>query len=129
VSRYSVRIALLLASLNDMDVIQGAYLNAPCHEKVYTVCVIEFGVAHVGCVAVIVKALYGLKTSAYVWRKHLAQTVRELRFKSCIADNDVCMRGMESKQQCKLYKYVFVYTELLYISLKPQDILNSLDQH
>jgi Reverse transcriptase (RNA-dependent DNA polymerase) len=42
VSRESVRIALLIASLNDMEVVtadvQGAYLNAPCHEKVYTIC-------------------------------------------------------------------------------------------
>ena len=38
VSRESVRIALTLASLNDLDVktsdIQNAYLTAPCPEKV-----------------------------------------------------------------------------------------------
>jgi Reverse transcriptase (RNA-dependent DNA polymerase) len=69
VSRESVRIALLIASLNDMEVMsadtQGAYLNAPCHEKVYPIRGREFGTENVGRIAVIVKALYGLKTSAY----------------------------------------------------------------
>jgi hypothetical protein len=60
----------------------------------------------------------------------LSQTLRELGFRSCIADNDVWMRGIESKGKGKLYEYVLVYTDdLLCISLKPQDILNSLDQH
>jgi Reverse transcriptase (RNA-dependent DNA polymerase) len=134
VSRESVRIALLIASLNDMDVmsadVQGAYLNAPCHEKVYTVCGMEFGTEFNGRIAVIVKALYGLKTSAFAWREHLSQTLRELGFQSCIADNDVWMRGVDNKIRGKLYEYVLVYTDdLLCISLNPQEILNSLDQH
>ena len=40
VSRESVRIALTLAALNDLEVktsdIQNAYLTAPCSEKVHT---------------------------------------------------------------------------------------------
>jgi hypothetical protein len=40
VSRDSVRLVFLLASLNDLDIlaadIQNAYLNAPTTEKVYT---------------------------------------------------------------------------------------------
>jgi hypothetical protein len=47
VSRESVRIAFLMAELNDLNVmaadIQGAYLNAPSREKVYTICGPEFG--------------------------------------------------------------------------------------
>jgi Reverse transcriptase (RNA-dependent DNA polymerase) len=47
VSRDSVRIAFLIAALNDLKLmaadVQGAYLNAKCHEKVYTVCGPEFG--------------------------------------------------------------------------------------
>ena len=41
VSRESVRIALLLAALNDVEVktadIENAYITAPCSEKIYTV--------------------------------------------------------------------------------------------
>ena len=47
VSRESVRIGLLLAALNDLNVLTGdlqnAYLNAPCEEKVWTTCGPEFG--------------------------------------------------------------------------------------
>jgi hypothetical protein len=41
VSRDSVRIAFLIAALNELDImaadVQGAYLNAPCHEIPYVV--------------------------------------------------------------------------------------------
>jgi Reverse transcriptase (RNA-dependent DNA polymerase) len=126
VSRESVRIALLIASLNDMEVmsadVQGAYLDAPCHEKVYTVCGRDFGTEFVNRIAVIVKALYGLKTSAYAWREHLSQTLRELGFKACVADNDVWMRCIECKTRGKLYEYLLVYTDdLLCVSLQPQE--------
>jgi hypothetical protein len=43
---------------------QGAYLNAPCREKVYTICRTEFG-EHVVKVAVIKLALYRLKSSGF----------------------------------------------------------------
>ena len=47
VSRDSIRIAFTLAALNDLDVlsadVQGAYLNAPTKEKVYTIAGLEFG--------------------------------------------------------------------------------------
>ena len=48
VSRESVRIALTLAALNDLEVkaadIQNAYLTAPLlSEKIWTVCGPEFG--------------------------------------------------------------------------------------
>jgi hypothetical protein len=47
VTRDSVRIAFLLAALNDLNVfaadIGNAYLNAPCREKIWTVAGSEFG--------------------------------------------------------------------------------------
>ncbi|MGH3054233.1 MAG: reverse transcriptase domain-containing protein, partial [Gaiellaceae bacterium] len=66
VSRDSVRIALLIAALNDLDVlaadIGNAYLNAKTREKVYTTAGKEFG-SKQGQPVLIVRALYGLKTS------------------------------------------------------------------
>ena len=63
VSRESVRIALTLAALNDLEVktsdIQNAYLTAPCTEKVHTTLGIKFG-EDKRKTAIIVKALYGL---------------------------------------------------------------------
>jgi Reverse transcriptase (RNA-dependent DNA polymerase) len=101
--------------------VQGAYLNAPCQEKVYTICGREFGIQNIGPIAVIIKAFYGLKTSAYAWREHLSQTLRDTSFWSCLADNDVWMRGIESKTRGKLYEYILVYTDdLLCVSINPR---------
>ena len=67
VSRDTVRLALTIAALNDLDVltadIQNAYLNAPTSEKYYIVCGLEFGEENVGKKALIVRALYGMKSS------------------------------------------------------------------
>jgi Reverse transcriptase (RNA-dependent DNA polymerase) len=109
--------------------IQGAYLNAPCAEKVYTICGPEFG-KYEGRVGVIVKALYGFKTSGYAWRIHLAATLRELNFDMCVADNDVWFRKALKTNKDEYYEYVLVYTnDILAISEKPLDILTCLDQH
>ena len=47
VSRETVRVALTVAALNDLQVktsdVQNAYLTAPCAEKIYTVLGLEFG--------------------------------------------------------------------------------------
>ena len=65
--RESVRIAFLIAALNNLDVIMSevgkAYLNTKTTEKVYGIAVVEFGDADVGKNCIVVRALYGLKTS------------------------------------------------------------------
>ena len=65
VSRDSVRIALLIAELNGLDVLSfdigNAYLNAPCRERVWFKGGIDKGEDH-GKVLVITRALYGLKS-------------------------------------------------------------------
>jgi hypothetical protein len=71
VSRDSVRIAFLLAALNDLKVlaadIGNAYINADAREKVYFVAGDEFGFSLKGRNVIIVKALYGLKSSGAAW--------------------------------------------------------------
>jgi Reverse transcriptase (RNA-dependent DNA polymerase) len=66
VSRELVRIVFLIAALNDLDImtadIGNAYLNAFTSEKVYTITGPEFG-EEAGRVAIIIRALYGLKSS------------------------------------------------------------------
>jgi len=60
VTRESVRIALLMAALNDMSVlganISNAYLTAPTTEKVWTILGAEWG-TDAGKSAIIVRAL------------------------------------------------------------------------
>ena len=90
VGRDSVRIAFLLAALNGLDImvanIGNAYLHAPPRERVYIICGQEFGEEHVGKRALIIRALYGLKSSGAAWRSHLADVIRdELNFTPCKA--------------------------------------------
>ena len=92
VSRESVRIALTLAALNDLEVktadIQSAYLTAPVTKKIYTICGPEFG-ADAGKKAIIVRSLYGLKSAGASFRNHLADCMRHLGWEPCLADQDV----------------------------------------
>ena len=79
VSRESVRIAFLMAALNDLDVlavdIGNVYLNAPCREKVYFTAGPEFGTEHIGKNVIIVRALYGLKSSGAAWHAFFAESL------------------------------------------------------
>ena len=58
VSRESLRLALLIASLNNLDIsccdIVNAYLNAGCREKLWTVAGAEFG-SEKGTIMIIAK--------------------------------------------------------------------------
>ena len=82
VSRESVRIALTVAALNDLQVktsdIENAYLTAPTEEKLYTVLGPEFG-ENKGRTATIVRALYGTKSAGASFRNHLADCMLRVR--------------------------------------------------
>jgi hypothetical protein len=72
-------VTFLLAALNDLDVfsadVGNAYLNA-----VYTTAGPEFGAEIQGQYFLIVRALYGLKSSGAAWRAHLANTLHRMGF-------------------------------------------------
>jgi hypothetical protein len=130
VARDSVRLCFLIVALNDLDLlaadIGNAYLNADTKERVHTTCGPEFG-SNQGCIAVIHKALYGLKSSGAAWRAHLARTLHDMEFKASLADPDVWLRPAV-KDSGELYsKYVFVYVnDILVLSTKPAIIMNTL---
>ena len=94
VTRESVRIAFLIAGLNDLDVlacdIGKEYFNAPCQEKVWFEAGAEFG-SRKGRPVKVVQALYGLKTSGASWRATLVATLTEMGFSSSRANADVWM--------------------------------------
>ena len=83
VSRDSVRIAFLIAALDNLQVvscdIQNAYLAAPCREKLYYIAGAEFG-SDQGKTYIVRRALYGLKTSGASFRKFLAQSFTDMGF-------------------------------------------------
>ena len=96
VTRESVRLAFLLATLNGNKLlaadISGAYLNAPCAERIHTVLSPESGELQ-GRTAVFVKAIYGLRSSGFAFRTFLARVIcEEMNFLPCRGDMDVCRR-------------------------------------
>ena len=130
VSRESVRIAFLVAALNDLEVLSAdignAYLNAPTREKVYTTAGKEFG-SREGQTVLIVRALYGLKSSGAAWRAHLAQSLRDLLYIPSYADGDVWYREATKPDGFAYYEYLLVYVDdILCISHKPQDTMNAI---
>ena len=83
-SRESVRISFLLASLNDLDIfacdIGNSRLNAKFREKLWTESSTEFGTEK-GMVMIITRALYGLKRSGAAWKEKITETLMLLGYK------------------------------------------------
>ena len=78
VSRDSVRILFIIASLNNLKVlscdIQYAYLTALTWEKIWTIAGPDFG-SEKGRIVMVVRALYGLKSSGAEFWSFLAETL------------------------------------------------------
>jgi len=76
-SRQSVRLAFLAAALNDLELVMidvgNAFINAVSREKVCARAGPEFGDAE-GCLVLIVKALYGLRSSGSAWHAQFSTT-------------------------------------------------------
>ena len=120
VSRDSVRIAFLLAALNDVNImacdVGNAYLNAPCREKAWFVAGPEFG-SREGTVVKVVRALYGLKSSGDAWRAMFNSTVLDMGFVATIADPDVYRKPSAKENGFKYNEYILVYVhDVLIIS-------------
>ena len=116
-----------------MDIMAGdvaaAYLNTPVGEKVYFRCRPEFGSLQ-GCLAILTKALYGLKTSARAWRLHLSEVIKnQSGYKSFLVDPDVWLREA-AKEDHKYYEMLLVYTDdILAISHRAKEAISLLNQH
>ena len=114
VSRDSVRIALTIAALNDLKVltcdIQNAYLTAKCREKIWTRAGPEFG-SDQGKIMIVVRALYGLKSSGAAFRALLAETLHDLGYVPSKADPDVWMRPAVKSNGFTYYEYVLCYVD------------------
>ena len=134
VSRESVRIGLLLAALNDLNVLTGdlqnAYLNAPCEERLWTICGPEFGPEYQGRKALLCRALYGLKSAGAPFHNHLVSCLSHLGFSSCKADPDVWLRAFNDEKGCECYEYLLVYTDdVMVICKDPKLVLQRLNKY
>ena len=109
VSRDSVRIILLIAALNGLQLmacdIQNAYLTANYHEKIWTYAGPEFG-SERGQPMIIRKALYSLKSSGAAFRAHLSETLHGIGFKPTEADPDVWIHPAVKPGRTEYYKYI-----------------------
>ena len=125
VSRDTVRIGFLIAALNGLDIlagdIQNAFLSAPTKEKIYFYAGDEWK-ADEGRIVVVVRALYGLKSSALQFRNHLAETLdNRLGYKSSLADPDLWYKPMTDETGFKYYAYILVYVDdVLIINKHPK---------
>jgi hypothetical protein len=118
VSRESVRLAFLIAGLNDLDVYAAnAYLHAPCRENIWTIAGKQQLGSESGCVMLLVHALYGLKSSGASWRAMLAQSLTEIGYESTRADPDVWIRAAFKMDGTEYYEMVLVYVDdILHLS-------------
>jgi hypothetical protein len=133
VSRDSVRIVLTLADLNDLGVkmadIYNAYLTAPITENVCTVLGPEFGDDD-GKRALIVRALYGLKSAGAGFRNHLAECMNHLGLSPCCADSYLWMKAETRPGDGVLYwAYILIYLDdILCVYHDPGAPLFKLDE-
>ena len=127
VSLRGIRMLTFIAELNDLDLwvtdIGNAYLESYTKEKVYITAGPEFG-DRAGHTLIIVKALYGLKSSGLRWHERLADVLRSMGFFPSRAEPDIWMRGKGDH-----YEYIAVYVDdLLILSKEPQAIVDTLLQ-
>jgi Reverse transcriptase (RNA-dependent DNA polymerase) len=127
-----VRLAFLLAALNGLEVlagdVQNAYINADSKENLYIKeAGPEFGPGFIGRPCMIVRALYGLKSSGARWHDHMAQTLRDLAYKTCVADHDVWMKPIVKPTGEEYWEYVLIYSDdILVVSHDPKAVMNGL---
>jgi hypothetical protein len=130
VSRDSIRILLVVAALNGLEVsstdIQNAYINAKPREKVYFRAGKEFGKDE-GRQVIVVRALYGLKSSGAAFRSKLSSELRETGYTPCLADPDVYMKARSRSDGSSYWEYVLCYVDdILYIGLDPNAFMDKL---
>ena len=113
ISLRGIRLMAFLAELNNLEFwstdIGNAYLESYTQEKVYIRAGPEFGEQE-GHILVIVKALYGLKSSGLRWHERLADVLRSMGFFPSRAERDIWMRDMGDH-----YEYIAVYVDDLAI--------------
>lgn len=116
-----IRLIIFLSQSNGQDLIAtdvgNAYLEAFTKEKVYFIAGPEFGKLE-GHVLIIVKALYGLRSSGARWHDRFADVLRTMGFSPSKAEPDIWMRRADD-----LYEYIAVYVDDLLIASKDGDAI------
>jgi hypothetical protein len=127
VSLRRLRIVIFLSELNGVDLwatdIGNAHLEAFTMEWNYIIAGPEFGQLE-GHFLIIVKALYGLRTSGLRWHERFANCLRNEGFSPCKAEPDIWMR-----LNGNLYEYVATYVDDLCLGmLDPKSFTDTLQK-
>ena len=127
----SVRIALTITALNDLNVmacdIQNAYLTADCRENIFSRAGPEFG-SEAGTIFLVKKALYGLKSASAAFRALLAETMHDIGYyKPTKADPDAWLRPAVKADGFQYYELVLCYVDdVLSTSVDPETTSGAL---
>jgi hypothetical protein len=130
ISRDSIQLAFLIASLNDLDImscdLETAYLNAPCREKIWFKGGIKYGEDH-GKVCIMVHSLYGLKSAGVAFHSSLAQIIG---YTSTKTDPSVWLRKAAKDDGFEYYKMLFVYHvgDIVALSHRTKDAIHQMMQ-
>jgi hypothetical protein len=110
--------------------IENAYPTAPLTEKVWTVLGPEFG-DDAGKRALIVRALYGLKSSGAAFRNHLDECMKHLGWHPFRADRDLWMKAETRPDDGVSYwAYILIYVDdILCVHHDPGSPLANLDEY
>ena len=134
VSWDSVQIMFLVAALNDLDIkmcnIGNAYLNAETRERLWFAAGSKWG-DRAGYPVIIVRALYGLKSSGAEWKKTFADYIKHtLGFEPCIgADDNVYLKPEKDKDGNEYYSYLIVYVDnVLLLHKDPDKYMNLINR-
>ena len=78
----------------------------------------------------ITKALYGLKSSALMWRNHLADVLgNKLKFRSSLLNPDLWYKEMISTEGVEYYAYILVYVDdILILDKDPERFMQILKE-
>ncbi len=134
VSHETVCLALTVASLNDLDVKVGdvlnAYITALVKEKVWTILGPKFG-HDSGKSAIIVHALYGLKSAGAAFRAHLTSFMRQMGYTSCKTDPDLWPKAVtRPDDNVHYYAYILCYVDdILCIHHDPMSVMNEINAY
>jgi hypothetical protein len=123
----TMRMALTGGILNGLRVMVGdvgnAYLEAFTKEKVCFIAGPEFGELE-GCLMIIVKALYGLRTSGKRYHEKFADILRDEGWEPCKGDPD-CWMKMSADGSCWMYLCIYV-DDLMAIMDDPEAFFTAL---
>jgi hypothetical protein len=123
------RVLFAVAGANNQSVLIGdlasAYLHALTLEKVCFICGPEWGI-YEGCIAIVIKAVYGLVGSAHAYHRHVFDVMQGLGWKPADLDHNIWRR---LDKDGKLYDYIAFYVDdFIIVSNQPSSLAEELGE-